>query len=73
MHVYVNFVSTVERPIREPPGIGTTSLQRTLLRHNANYFTSEINLSTRDKTISPKVSLVQRFHCTLFLLSIFVQ
>ena len=29
------------------------------------YFTSEIrdNLSTRDKTISPKVSLVWRFYC----------
>ena len=29
------------------------------------YSTFEDNLSTRDKTVSPKVSLVQRFHCSV--------
>ena len=45
-----------------PPEIGTTSLQGHLLRHHAN----RDNLSTLNKTISPKVSLVRRFHCITF-------
>ena len=45
-----------------------TSLQRTLVAAPCYIFTSEIkdNLSTRDKTISLKVSLVRRFHCIMY-------
>ena len=44
-----------------PSEIGTTSLQRPLVAHHASvlfYLRDRDNLSTRDKTISPKVSLV---------------
>ena len=49
-----------------PSEIGTTSLQGHLLRHHANvlfYLRDRDNFSTRDKTISHKVSLVRRFQC----------
>ena len=48
-----------------PSEIGMISLQRTLVA--APCFTSEIGTTSlqRTKTISPKVSLVQRFHCIL--------
>ena len=56
-----------------PSEIGTTSLQRTLVAAPCKYFSvlfylrDRDNLSTRDKTISPKVSLVRRFHCNVYM------
>ena len=57
-----------------PSEIGKTSLQMTFLRHHANtlvyYFTSEIGATSLQwtKLLSPKVSLVRRFHSILYLL-----
>ena len=61
-----------------PSEIGTTSLQRTLVAAPCSYFSvlfylrDRDNLSTRDKTISPKVSLVRRFHCICVCMCAFV-
>ena len=59
-----------------PSEIGTTSLYKgQLLRHHANalvyYFTSEIGTASLQGTkfVSPKVSLVRRFHCSSSKLS----
>ena len=60
----VSLYITVELPNKGPSEIGTTSLQRTLLQHHAIlYLRDRDDLSTRNKIISPKVSLVGRFHC----------
>ena len=47
-------------------------LIRDLLRHHANTLVAS-DRSTRDKTIGPRVSLVQRSHCITMWLSLFLK